>query len=244
MSNEFEAMLNNENGRETLHREVERFVLNALFGRVTDSFNVDNLAFLAAAIDSSQYAADHLSNAKRFAGAHDLITYGLSRRELDGLNLEFGVFSGSSINHMARSFRDQTFHGFDSFEGLPEDWRQGFARGAFATGGLPAVENNVNLIKGWFDHTIPGFLDSFKDIPVSFLHVDCDLYSSTKTIFHLLRDRIVPGTVIVFDEYFNYPSWRIHEYRAFKEFVDYYKRSYEYIGLVPHHQQVAVRIIR
>ena len=57
-------------------------------------------------------------------------------------------------------------------------------------------------------------------MPVAFIHVDCDLYSSTKTIFSLLSDRIVPGTIILFDEYFNYPNWQQHEYKALQEFVD------------------------
>jgi hypothetical protein len=70
---------------------------------------------------------------------------------------------------------------------------------------LPHVSSNVTLIKGWFDQTLPPFLEKHP-APVSFLHVDCDLYSSTKTIFDSLRTRFRPGTVIVFDEYFNYPG--------------------------------------
>ena len=54
--------------------------------------------------------------------------------------------------------------------------------------------------------------------PVAFLHLDVDRYSSTRTVLELLGDRIVPGTVIAFDEFFNYPGWREGEYRAFNEF--------------------------
>jgi hypothetical protein len=46
----------------------------------------------------------------------------------------------------------------------------------------------------------------------------------------------------VFDEYFNYPGWQQHEVRAFAEYCRANAVTYQYIGLVPHHQQVAVRI--
>ena len=77
---------------------------------------------------------------------------------------------------------------------------------------------------------------------VAFLHVDCDLYSSTKDIFENLGDRVKSGTVIVFDEYMNYPGWKYHEWKAFHEFISSSKLKYQYIGLVPSHQQVAVVI--
>jgi hypothetical protein len=73
--------------------------------------------------------------------------------------------------------------------------------------------------------------------------MDCDLYDSAKIVFDLLGDRIAPGTIIVFDEYFNYPDWRLHEYKAFQEFVTRKGVKYEYIGLVPFQEQVAVRIL-
>jgi Macrocin-O-methyltransferase (TylF) len=113
----------------------------------------------------------------------------------------------------------RTIHGFDSFEGLPEDWFGKFRKGRFDTGGkLPKVRSNVKLHKGWFDETLPKFVAE-NDGPVAFLHVDCDLYSSTKTIFQYLGDRIVAGTIILFDEYFNYPGWQQHEHKAFQELV-------------------------
>jgi predicted O-methyltransferase YrrM len=105
------------------------------------------------------------------------------------------------------------------------------------------VRDNVELIVGWFDKTLPTFAESHKTESLALLHVDCDLYSSTKTIFALLAGHVVPGTVIVFDEYFNYPGWPLHEYKAFQEFVSLRKIKYEYIGLVPSHQQVAVRVL-
>ncbi len=89
---------------------------------------------------------------------------------------------------------------------------------------------------------LPEFLDRHPGV-VAFAHIDCDLYSATSTVLSSLRDRIAPGSVLVFDEYFNYPGWEMHEFRAWREFASVQEVSYEYIGLVPSHQQVAVRIL-
>jgi hypothetical protein len=97
-------------------------------------------------------------------------------------------------------------------------------------------------VKGWFNETLPVFLEQQGDLPVAFLHVDCDLYSSTKTIFNELSDRIISGTVIVFDEYINYSSWRRDEWLAFTEFCTARKLNYQYIGLVPQSHQAAVLV--
>ncbi len=126
---------------------------------------------------------------------------------------------------------------------MPEAWRPGFEQGAFRRTDLPEVAGNVDLVVGWFDQTLPGFLAERPGEPVALLHVDCDLYSSTRTVFSQLGERIVAGTVIVFDEYFNYPGWRAHEYQAFQEFVRERGLRYEYLGLVPGNQQVAVRVL-
>jgi len=175
------------------------------------------------------------------AAVHDVA---LQHVTLDGgLAMEFGVYSGTTINYIAAN-RDWEVHGFDSFEGLPEAWRDGFDRGTFKMDGLPEVRDNVRLHKGWFCDTLPAFLDALPDRqqPVAYLHVDCDLYSSTKTIFQELDRNIVPGTVIVFDEYFNYDGWEDGEFKAFQEFVAQNKASYRYLTYNSVHQQVAVLI--
>jgi hypothetical protein len=66
--------------------------------------------------------------------------------------------------------------------------------------------------------------------PVTFIHVDCDPFSSTRTIFQLLEDRIVSGTIILFDEYFNNPNWERHEFKAFHELVAEWQIKYTYLG--------------
>ena len=147
----------------------------------------------------------------------------------DGLHLEFGVRTGRSINHIARRCPNVTVHGFDSFEGLPEAWTGWTVdRGGFGGEGLPKVEPNVELHVGWFDDTLGPFL---ADHPgdVSFVHIDSDIYSSARTILRGLATRMRPGSVIVFNEYFNYPNWKQHEFRAFQEFCEEYRVTYDYL---------------
>lgn len=160
----------------------------------------------------------------------------------DKLYCEFGVYMGATINHIA-SRTVQTIHGFDSFEGLPENWRTGFPKGTFDMKGLPVVAANVKLYKGWFNESLPVWAQEHPG-PIAFLHMDADLYSSTKTVFDLLGDRIVPGTVIQFDEYFAYPGWQEGEYKAFHEMVQARQLEFEYLGYCFHDQQVAVRITK
>jgi len=62
-------------------------------------------------------------------------------------------------------------------------------------------------------------------------------------VLNTLAKRIVPGTVIVFDEYFNFPGWQQDEFRAWQEFVAEHKIKYEYLGFVSSHQEVCLRVV-
>ena len=169
-----------------------------------------------------------------------LFEYALTHADRPGLNAEFGVARGNSIRQLSGLIAD-TVYGFDSFLGLPEDWAGATEkRGAFA--GRPRrLPANVKIYEGLFAESLPVFLEDHGQ-PVRFMHVDCDLYSSTRTVFDLLTPRIETGTVIVFDEYFNYPNWREHEYRAFQEFIREQERSYRYLAFTARGGTVAVKI--
>lgn len=194
-----------------------------------------------AARQTAEYVTDHMAKCITYPNPDKMRENALSMVEIDGLYLEFGVYSGKTINHAAKLKPDHQMYGFDSFEGLPDTWRTGFYKEKFATDIIPEVRENVELVIGWFDETLPDFVAQHTE-PCAYIHVDCDLYSSTKTVFKYLKDRIIPGTVIVFDEYFNYPSWEEHEFKAFQEFVHENSIEYEYIGYIPDWEQVAVRI--
>jgi hypothetical protein len=158
----------------------------------------------------------------------------------DGLVMEFGVRFGTSIRQIA-DLVDQDVHGFDSFEGLPEAWHHE-PKGTYSTKGvLPSVQENVFLYSGWFEETLPDFIDKHQD-PVRFINIDCDIYSSTKTVLDLLSGQIGQGTVIVFDEFIGNENWREDEFKAFQEAVQTYGWAYEYLGFSFMTKQVVVRI--
>ena len=135
---------------------------------------------------------------------------------IDGLVLEFGVASGSTIREISQ-YCDKVY-GFDSFEGLPEFWRPKFEKGAFKCD-IPEVPNNVELVIGLIQNTIDNFLEIHKD-PVSFIHIDVDIYSATACILQKLKNRIQSGTIITFDELCNYQNYEEHEFKAFLEFLN------------------------
>jgi predicted O-methyltransferase YrrM len=178
-----------------------------------------------------------------FANKLELLKHAINEITVDGLIMEFGVYKGETINYIASLLPNKQIYGFDSFEGLPETWRYNFYKGKFKVDNLPKVKDNVTLIKGWFEDTLPDFIEK-NNYDVSFIHIDCDLYSSTKTIFYYLKNNIVPGTVIVFDEFFNYPGWEDGEFKAFYEFVEECEVAFEWLGFVINHEQVALKVTR
>ena len=157
------------------------------------------------------------------------ISYAIEKSSVSGLFLEFGVGGGFTSNLISNLITED-LHGFDCFEGIPEAWNN-HPVGAFSTNGvIPTVNQNVKLYKGYFEDTLPVFCKNFTN-NISFIHIDCDLYSSTKSIFDFLGDKITPGTVILFDELIGYEGFEKHELKAFKEFVVDNKLDFECLGL-------------
>lgn len=146
--------------------------------------------------------------------------------------LEFGVASGKTINYISK-FTNDKIYGFDSFEGLPEKWREGYDKACFSTNGiLPKVNDNVVLIKGLFDEVLEEFLE-VQNKKISFIHIDCDLYSSTKYILNTCKKYIDKDCIIVFDELVNYKGYDSDngELKAFYEFINENVVDYEWIGM-------------
>ena len=160
-----------------------------------------------------------------------------------GYILEFGVGQGISIRLLAE-LTDRRIIGFDSFEGLPENWQFTphviFAAGSFKYDPPPRPPN-VDYVRGWFADTLPEWKKTYP-ADVAFLHIDADLYSSCKTVLTELNDRIVPGTIILFDEAVKYPNWEEGEWKAKEEWVAEYDRELEDLG--ENLTQAAYRVIR
>ncbi|HXB94020.1 MAG TPA: class I SAM-dependent methyltransferase, partial [Puia sp.] len=130
--------------------------------------------------------------------------------------LEFGVAGGTSFAWWikANHHPDSRFFGFDTFEGLPEDWHF-FKKGAFSFD-IPFLDDDRGtFIKGLFQDTVYNFLDKYRkttDTPdaVRVLHMDADLYSSTLFALTMMAPFLRNGDIILFDE-FNIPN---HEFAA------------------------------
>lgn len=198
---------------------------------------------LRALNESVDYVQENMPDAMIYERFTDYLRACMDVAPKTGQILEFGVAGGNSIRKIATLAGDRPVHGFDSFEGLPEDWSGALAKkGQFSQGKkLPKVPANVTLHPGWFDDTLPPFIAGNNE-PLSLLHVDCDLYSGTKTILKETGHLIRPGTIVLFDEYFNYPSWRQHEYKAWQEFVAENGVKYTYIAVMAQGWSVAVRV--
>lgn len=195
----------------------------------------------AATDTAAAFAVANMPTAAVLDTPHDTLRFALDRVSRPGLALEFGVASGTTLRIVADVLgAKHPVFGFDVFTGLPETWRSGFPAGEFAQDAPPEVPG-AELVPGLFADTLPGFLAAHPG-DVAFVHLDADLYSSTTTVLDLLEDRLVPGSVLVFDEFFNYPGWQQHEYRAWTEFVARTGVAFEYLAYTADNEQVVVQL--
>ena len=190
---------------------------------------------------SADFIETHMVDAVSCADKFDHLKHAASLTG-EGMILEFGVYKGHTTNHLARLFPDRNIYGFDSFRGLPEKW-SGYRHSEinFDKGGLkPKVNSNVELIEGWFEDTIPPFIKKHPQ-KIALLHIDCDIYSSTVTVLDSLIPFFEKDTIIVFDEFFNYPGYENHEYRAFFECAEKHTVDYKFVSYAG--QQVGIVIL-
>jgi len=162
----------------------------------------------------------------------------------EDLFLEFGVFRGESINLFANILKKNNLkiYGFDSFEGLEEDWNMNEYNpiGTFSLNKKkPKVLKNVTLTQGKVQETLDHFLQVKKGKKVIFAHLDMDTYTPTKFTLLKLKPLLVKGSIILFDQFYGYPNWQDHEYKAFKEvFKD---EEYKFIAFCE--SEVAIEIL-
>jgi len=224
-------------------------------GYNTDVMNIKRMSKDLATQDTWRYMqSKDLEDLKDCVTDYDLYEWVVGTQlNNSGLVLEFGTATGRTLNQFAHWLPHNTIHGFDSWQGLPEKFND-LPAGHFAQE-LPEVLPNCRLIQGWFgarpaqdqssipEFTAQTFANEHKG-PIALLHLDADLYSSTKTVLDVFAKQIVPGTVILFNEYWNHPTWLKHEYKAWQEHVKTFGRDYEYIGYASDHQEVAIRVTK
>jgi hypothetical protein len=144
------------------------------------------------------------------------------------LYLEFGVWEGWSLRWWVEHLKTPgaRFVGFDSFEGLPEQWRPDYPPGTFDVQGAPPpiTDPRVSFQVGWFNETLAKF--EMPEHDQLFVNIDCTLYSSTAVVLEWLEPHLRPGDLIYFDELAEYD----HELRAFFEHCERTKLNLEPIS--------------
>lgn len=156
---------------------------------------------------------------------------------------EFGVARGDSLRSWCslNPHPETRFFGFDSFEGLPENWTSETLRGAFSTSGkTPEIHDpRVRFVVGWFQHSLPEFLQSYRSGRRLVIHNDSDLYSSTLYCLTAMNGLMPPGTLIIFDEFYDV----LHEYKALNDYGNAYMRKYKIVAATYRFNQAAVVIL-
>ncbi len=152
---------------------------------------------------------------------------------------EFGVWRGASFQYLINTFKKG--YGFDTFEGLPEDWGAA-KKGTFSTEGIiPQIEGGI-FISGNFEKSLPKFFSKPQQI-ASIINFDADLYSSTICALNNSKPIIDEHTILIFDEFIMYQNWENHEYKALQEFCSDNNLSYEVIAISYNTRQVALKLL-
>jgi len=162
-------------------------------------------------------------------------------KDTPALYIEFGVSSGKSIKWWAERLKhpDCRFYGFDTFEGLPENW--GTFRKGDMNSQIPQTDDErIIFVKGLFQETVPDFVKQIGNQTSNIarqkiIHFDADLFSSTLFALTSMAPLLQAGDILLFDE-FNVPN---HEFLAFKMFTESYYISPKLLGAVNNYLQVA-----
>lgn len=163
--------------------------------------------------------------------------------------LEFGVSKGESLKYWTEidSNPDSRFWGFDTFSGLPEKWEvftTTIEKESFSMNGNPPdiPDTRNNFVKGLFQESLPGFLETFEDKGRLVLHNDADLYTSTMYVLCQTHHLLKPGSIVMFDEFTSV----LHEFRAWEDYCASYMREYVVLGATKgpydYYSQVAVEM--
>ena len=223
---------------EELQTQNRELITNLVHNRVP------TVLFNRAVEKSTDYVENNMPTVIVFTANNkqDMWKCAVSKLKIEGHIAEFGVFEGQSINFLAELIEPKIIYGFDSFLGLEEDFSLDYPKGGFSLNGiLPTVRKNVSLVQGSFSDTLPEWLEKNPGL-FSLLNIDCDTYEATSTVLNSLGpERIVSGTLILFDEYLGFYGWENHEFKAWKEYCDKHDLKYKYVAVC--HMQVLVEVL-
>lgn len=194
--------------------------------------------------DFQQFIRTRMSQIPLFGDRDELYQH-VNRNVLKGEPIdymEFGVWQGASLKRWCElnSNPESRFFGFDSFEGLPEYWNRKTVKGTFdLQGTAPGIDDErVQLVKGWFQESLPPFLASFRPQSRLVIHIDSDLYSSALFCLTLLHPIAKPGTVLIFDQFQDSE----HEFSAFVDYTTSFYREWVALGATKHYIRVALEL--
>jgi len=220
-------------------------VHNILSKIIPDSNSIQYLSFLPKL---NKWVKNHNEIYQEFNNRYQLYDY-LNRSII--INnpidfIEFGVFKGESLEYWVNlnNKLDSRFYGFDTFEGLPQDWENFWGelkKGDFdLRGEIPnIVDDRLTLIKGLFQDTLDLFLKNYSPKNKLVLHFDCDLYSSSLYVLTRLHNYLEKGTILIFDEF----NTILGEFRALNDYCSSYLKEYKVIGVVKYFNKIAIEII-
>jgi len=172
------------------------------------------------------------------------VSHAIKNNPSDKLFLEFGVFKGDSINAFAKYLSKKKSHifGFDSFEGLEEEWitNEYNPIGTFSLNKKPPkVDKNVTLVIGKVQDTLENFLKQKEGKKIAFVHMDMDTFVPTQYVLKKIKPLLNKGAVILFDEFYGFPNWKEHEYKVLMEIFN--ENEYKYIAFGT--RQAAIEIL-
>lgn len=156
---------------------------------------------------------------------------------------EFGVWNGDSFKKIVslNNHPGSRFYGFDTFEGLPEQWQNVDSGGYSAAGKIPSIDDpRTKFIKGLYQHTFQTFLKEYNGTGIKVVNLDSDLYSSNLFVLSSIYSILNVGDYIIFDE-FGYKF--AHEYRAFENFCSAFYPGLKLISIAGAFEQAAFKVI-
>ena len=185
-----------------------------------------------------KFTDEHLKFVHLMEGINYLRVAGDDGRVLPQTYFEFGTHSGrtfssaiNSANYLGMS--NMEFYAFDSFEGLPDTNKKEdghFQAGTFSTSRTEflgivrkktGIElSNNNIVKGFYCNSLTSDLQA--SMPkAGVVHIDVDLYSSTVDVLHFLKPLLVPGSLLIFDDWYCFPGGSLQgERKALTEFLE------------------------
>ena len=205
--------------KKTMRSELERELYKNLKNETINQFKED---FKKSVIFNSNYRSTIREYSIKNSISND--------KKSDYYYLEFGVFKGESANYFSKFVNK--IYCFDSFEGFNEDWigTSTIKSQLNQNKKIPKLNSNVEVVAGWVEETLDDFLQKHNP-KINFVHMDLDVYSSTKFVLSKLKPYLVKGAIILFDQLYNYIGWEYGEYKALKEVFENNEFKYRAFNL-------------